>query len=452
MSQSHAANPIGTTVAERYEIIRALGHGAFGHTFLARDRVAERDVAVKVLDPRDRNVDLKARELFERECAVLRGMRHHGIPEVYDVLRQPWEGTLASFLVMEYVEGTSLARMIEEQQRLDPVEIVRLFLEMLGILEYLHDRVPPVLHRDIKPANVIVRVNGMPALVDFGSVRNVMLGPDDAGSTVAGTYGYMPYEQYMGQAVPASDLYALAATFLHVITGRPPREFMTPEGRIEVPGELPGQTQLQPVLARLLRPSPAERFSGARQVRQALMGAMLSGGGALVPVRRESPRSMVRSVVDVAALGEAPRALEGEAAALVDRVAYRMSDLLDTGSKRGDKPGFLDWAIIIVFSTLTVGTIPLIFYSIARARRRRVIRFVRDGTPGIAEVTAIELEPSAFGEKMARVNYQFEAGGSLHRDADRVVPNVAHRWLPGDSIQILYLPEEDYDSIIISTG
>lgn len=75
------------------------------------------------------------------------------------------------------------------------------------MLEYLHERVPPVLHRDIKPANIIVRTNGSPVLVDFGSVRQVFLSADESGSTVAGTYGYMPYVQYMGQASPASDLF-----------------------------------------------------------------------------------------------------------------------------------------------------------------------------------------------------------------------------------------------------
>src|SRR6185503_314055 len=120
--------------------------------------------------------------------------------------------------------------------------------ELLGVLDYLHSRVPPVLHRDIKPANLIVRPDGSIARVDFGAVRNVFRSPDEDGSTVVGTHGYMPYEQYMGQASPASDLYALGATLLHLITGRGPSEFATRDGAVEVPADLPGGPVLRNVV------------------------------------------------------------------------------------------------------------------------------------------------------------------------------------------------------------
>src|SRR5687768_8256087 len=256
-------------IADRYDIVRTLGQGAFGRTFLARDAQAGRLVAIKMLDTR--GAGLKAFELFEREAAVLRSLRHHGIPEIYEALRANWEGTEASFLVMEYVEGTSLAALIAESRHLEHAEVVHILLELLGILEYLHGRVPPILHRDIKPSNIIVRPNGFAAVVDFGSVRRVFLAPEESGSTVAGTYGYMPYEQYMGQASPSSDLYALAATILHLCTGRPPKDFMTAEGRIEVPGDVPADARLRAVISRMLRPSPPERFASAREVRQALL-------------------------------------------------------------------------------------------------------------------------------------------------------------------------------------
>src|SRR6185436_15532678 len=112
---STSAPPI---VGARDEILRALGHGAFGHTYLARDRDANRDVAIKLLDARGGH-DAKAYELFRREAEVLRGVRHHGIPEVYDTLQDSWNGAPATFLVMEYIEGTSLAQMIEEKRTLD---------------------------------------------------------------------------------------------------------------------------------------------------------------------------------------------------------------------------------------------------------------------------------------------------------------------------------------------
>ncbi|MGH7713557.1 MAG: serine/threonine-protein kinase, partial [Gemmatimonadaceae bacterium] len=215
-------------------MIRPLGAGGFAHTLLARDLRQNRSVALKVLRPRAAP-DWKVYELFEREGAVLRELRHPGVPAVYEAFRADWEGTDAAFLAMEYVEGTSLEQMIAEQRHVDPAVVLDLFAELLGVLDYLHTRAPPVLHRDIKPSNVIVRTDGAPVLVDFGAVRNVFRAPDESSSTVVGTYGYMPYEQYMGQASPASDLYALAATFLHLITWRPPSDFMTDDARLDVP-------------------------------------------------------------------------------------------------------------------------------------------------------------------------------------------------------------------------
>src|SRR5262245_35149068 len=144
-----------TKIADRYEVLETIGQGAFGRTFLARDTRADRTVAIKMLETR--NADWKAHELFEREAAVLRSLRHHGIPEVFEAVRASWNGSEASFLVMEHVEGMSLARMVAGERHVGPVDAVHLLLELLSILEYLHGRVPPILHRDIKPAHILVR-------------------------------------------------------------------------------------------------------------------------------------------------------------------------------------------------------------------------------------------------------------------------------------------------------
>lgn len=437
------AEGAGRTVAGRYQVLRTLGSGAFGHTFLARDGQAGRDVALKRLDARG-GAAWKALELFEREAAVLRAVRHHGIPQVHDVVHDDWDGAPATFLVMEYVEGTSLQAMIDAGQPLDPGEVLHLFLEMLGILEYLHGRVPPVLHRDIKPANVLVRPDGQPALVDFGSVRTALRGPDDAGSTVAGTYGYMPYEQHMGQATPASDLYALGATFLHLLTGRPPREWMGDDGRIQVPHPLPGDPRLEPVIARLLRPAPAERFASARDVRQALLAPM-------AVQRAADPHALALRAPVEALRAPGPRPIEGEMKELLRRATPGALELMDTSAKRGDRQGLLDWLSVGFFSMVTAGVLPLVFVGLSRARRRQLRRFIRDGVLAEAEVLEMGQEPTAFGEKVARVSYRFQADGAVHRDADRVLPALAHRWQPGDRILVLYLPHEDYQSVIIST-
>jgi serine/threonine protein kinase len=443
MSVADAEN----TIAGRYEIVRPLGRGAFARTLLARDLKEDRLVAIKALHPRA--VDQwKTYELFEREATTLRGLRHHGVPAVYDAFRTQWEDGETAFLVMEYVEGSSLAAIITERKHLDTGDVLHLFDEMLGVLDYLHTRAPPVLHRDIKPANVVVRPDGSPVLVDFGAVRSVFRAPDEAGSTVAGTYGYMPYEQLMGQASPASDLYALAATFLHVITGRTPPEFMSEAGRLEVPSSLPCGESVRAVLSRMLSPSPADRFRSARDVRS----AMLSGAVApvaSVSVMVQPPTSSALAPLD---LGPPRREITGEVWDLLQQVSHSTWQLMSPKEKPGTTWGLTDVLLAGFFSVVTAGILPAVFFSMARSRRRRFEEFLRDGTTGVARVLDIALEDVAFDVKLTRVRYEFEADGRTHRDADQVLTSIADRWDRGTEIHILYIPERAYDSVIISTS
>jgi serine/threonine protein kinase len=432
--------PVTSRLPDRYEFLRALGQGSFGHTLLARERAGGRLVAVKVLDART-IADWKESERFEREAAVLRSLRHQGIPEVYDLIRDEHSAATA-YLVMEFVDGVSLRQMIDEQRQFDPAAMLALFIELLSILEYLHARVPPVLHRDVKPANIIVRPNGLPVLVDFGSVRREVLAPDEFGSTIAGTYGYMPFEQYMGQASPASDLYALGATFLHLLTGRPPRDFMTQAGRIEVPDTIGGDPRMRAVIARLLRSSPAERFQSASDVRAALLAP------AALPV---VPARVLPAAIPELLLAPVPRASNAATTRLLNEIAPSALELMDGSAKRTDPPGVLEWLSLGFFSVVTAGILPLVFISMARARRRRLRRFFEQGIPAAAEIISIQVEKMSFEATIARVSYHFELDGAQHRDTDTVLPVIAGRWQPGDRIQILCIPEHDYDSVIIST-
>ena len=437
-------------VAERYEVIRLLGRGSFAHTLLARDLRLGRQVALKVLHPRGAS-DLKAYELFEREAAVLRDLRHPGVPAIHASFRAQWEGADAAFLVMEYIEGSSLAEFIAERRHLEHAEVMNLFVELLGVLDYLHSRVPPVLHRDIKPANLIVRPEGPPVLVDFGAVRNVFRSPDDDGSTVVGTYGYMPYEQYMGQASPASDLYALGATFLHLVTGRPPPEFMTTAGRLEIPPALPCGEPLRGLLVRMLAPAQADRFQSAREVRSALLWS--SAVGPPPPSEAVPSTDLVSRAPPLpVALGPVPRPLIGDNARLLRSVSYSPWQLMNTQARGREAPGIVDIVMLTFFSLITAGILPAIFFSLYFSRRKRYKRFVRYGLPATARVLDKQDEKIGFEEKLTRVRYEFEVDGRRRRGSDQVLPAIGEHWDKGDLIQILYLPERDFDSVIISTS
>ncbi|HEY7566802.1 MAG TPA: serine/threonine-protein kinase, partial [Gemmatimonadaceae bacterium] len=390
-------------VAGRYEIIRPLGAGGFARTLLARDLQQQRDVALKVLRPQTAP-DWKAYELFEREGAVLRELRHHGVPAVYETFRARWEGAEAAFLAMEYIDGVSLEQTIADRRHVDPVEVLNLFTELLGVLDYLHTRIPPVLHRDIKPANVIVRTDGAPVLVDFGAVRNVFRAPNESTSTVVGTYGYMPYEQYMGQASPSSDLYALAATFLHLITGRPPSDFMTEAARLEVPESLLCGEPLRRVLVRLLATTPGDRYATAKAARNALFAS----AAPLVVAEAASGNAVARIVeARMVELSPAPRELTGENAKLLDRLSHSMWELMEPEEKIGAKWTVADVLLVTFFSVVTIGILPAIFWSFAVRRRSRFKLFIAKGELAEARVLDITPKDTAFGVKLSKVRYEF---------------------------------------------
>jgi len=438
------ADPVlapGERIGSRYEIVRPLGRGGFARTFLARDLERGRDVALKTLLSRA-VTDLKSVELFEREATVLVGLRHRGVPEFVEFFRTGIGGGSAAVLVMEFIDGVSLAQVIAQRTVLAPPRVLELLLELLGVLDYLHTRVPTILHRDIKPANVIVRAEGDPVLVDFGAVRSVFRSAEESGSTVVGTYGYMPFEQYMGQASPASDLYALGATFLHLVTGRPPADFLHEEGRLDVPASLPGGEPLRGVIARLLEAAPTRRFATARGVREALLGTAAPAG---------STGTALAAAPTALALGPAPRELTGEAAARCAALAHSPWQLMDPRERSDGRWDLFDVASVVFFSLLTAGVLPLVFVGVARARRRRLRTFFRAGLPAVAAVLDFKEEEIAFGAKLTRVRYEFAAGGGTQRGSDLVLPFVADRWQAGDPIEVLYLPERDYDSVIVST-
>jgi serine/threonine protein kinase len=440
------------TLADRYEVVRQLGRGSFGQTLLARDFEQNRDVAIKVFDPKITS-DWKAQQLFEREAEVLRALRHHGVPEIYNYLRTERDGTTVALLVMEYIEGASIMQMIDERRVLDGETVMHLLLELLSVLEYLHGRVPPILHRDIKPSNIIVRPDGSPVLGDFGSVRRVFLAEDESGSTIAGTYGYMPYEQYMGQASPSSDLYALGATMLHLMTGRAPREFMNDHGSIQVP-DLPGDERVSAVLKRMLRTSPAERFVSARDARMALIGAtsaaiaMIASPAATTVAPLRTAAALAKSVERLPE--QLPRPIDGQTQKLFESLSPRVLSLLRSDLKPSDRLSGADMLAIGFFSLISMGIIPLIWVGNSRARKRRLRHFLRNGIEVIGEVRGIETETNSLGEKLGKVTYEFTANGDVHRDADRVPASIAQRWAPGHGIRLLYIPEEEFDSIIIS--
>ena len=238
----------------RFVIIGSLGEGAQGHTYDGVDKREGRAVAIKRFDVRFAKT-WKDAELAEREARVLQSLSHPRLPRYVDHFEQ--DGAL--YLVMEKIEGESLGALQKRGGALSEKEVVRLLHDASDVLEYLHGRTPPVIHRDLKPSNVIRRPDGSFAFVDFGAVRDKLR--PEGGSTIVGTFGYMAPEQFQGRALPASDVYAIAATALSMLTGRQPEDLPHKGLAIDVRGALGdrGGGALAQALTQMLDPDPDRR-------------------------------------------------------------------------------------------------------------------------------------------------------------------------------------------------
>ena len=226
-------------LAEKYQLHREIGHGAQGKVYLAKRLSDQNFVAIKELRI-DSLQNWKSYDLFWREVNTLKSLDIDGVAKFYDVVESLDDNVPCAYLVHQYIQGHSLAEMIRNGYRFDVKTIFNIALQILTILEKLHHHEPPIVHRDIKPSNIMIEQaeSGFKVyLIDFGAVANPLL--QKGGSTVAGTYGYMPPEQLMGKPVPASDIYALGAMIAGLLSGMEPGEMDIVDYRlaIEVPLE-----------------------------------------------------------------------------------------------------------------------------------------------------------------------------------------------------------------------
>jgi hypothetical protein len=266
----------------RYRILAEHGRGGFGVTYRGEREADGRPVIVKTL----RLAGLpgwKAFELFEREASVLRALRHRNIPAWIDDIAfedsgdsSPGSGGFA--LVMDLIPGRNLRDAIRTGG-LSSGEMLAWLRDVLEVLVFIHGRSPPLIHRDVNPKNIILRPDGSAALVDFGCVQAAFRSADTVSSTSAGTFGYSPLEQFIGQATAVSDLYSLGMTFLAASTGREPSQLPFVGLKVDVRRVLRAEPYLLSLIEAMVEPDPRFRVSGAAAALE-----VLGSGRPLLPV------------------------------------------------------------------------------------------------------------------------------------------------------------------------
>lgn len=284
-------NPIypGITLNNHYRIVRELGHGGFGRTYLAEDahRFNEPCVLKEFAPQVQGSYALqKSEELFEREAGVLYKLQHNQIPRFREMFRVSIIDRGYLFLVQDYVPGQTYRFLLDARKRQGlrfiEAEINQLLIQILPVLEYIHSL--GVIHRDISPDNLILRLSdGMPVLIDFGGVKEVAATVESlfaetnntpAPATRIGKLGYAPVEQMqMGIVYPHSDLYALAATVLVLLTGKEPHQLLDSQTlNWNWRADCSLSPNLSLVLDKMLAHQPSQRYSSAREVMLALSG------------------------------------------------------------------------------------------------------------------------------------------------------------------------------------
>lgn len=245
-----------TIIRNKYEIVKLIGNGATGEVLLAKDLHLERLVAIK---------KMAKIEESRKEMQVLRGLKHMGLPAIYDYFEDDQKGCL----VMEFIEGITMKQYLEKKGKPELDIAIDWMRQLAELLEYLHGQHPAILYRDLKPSNIMITPEGIMKLIDLGGVLQY----GDAGQkeqVCVGTPAYSAPEQWKGIHIEKTcDIFSFGAIFHELLTGvspqRPPYERKPlrqydksiPEG-------------LEKLIQKCTRENPKERYSSMSEVKKAL--------------------------------------------------------------------------------------------------------------------------------------------------------------------------------------
>ncbi|MEM8637193.1 MAG: serine/threonine-protein kinase [Cyanobacteria bacterium P01_G01_bin.54] len=261
-----------TRFRDRYLILRMLGRGGFGVTFLAQDThlPGQQFCVIKQLCPRvsEQRAMETARRRFKREAKILATLGSHSqIPMLLDYFVVDND----FYLVQEYVKGATLARLVRRQGPQPEAIVKRLLREILLLLNYVHQQ--SVIHRDIKPQNIILAQDRRLVLIDFGAVKAELSQLSDSsvkGMTThfVGTVGFAPPEQFSLRPVFASDIYALGVTCLYLLTGKAPLDFKSNPrtGELYWQDRVDISKRFEKILTRMLRPAVRDRYQTIEEI------------------------------------------------------------------------------------------------------------------------------------------------------------------------------------------
>jgi formylglycine-generating enzyme required for sulfatase activity len=262
--------PIGTILLDRYRIIRELGAGGMGRVYEAHDEKLDMPVAIKMLrDILSRDPGSVKRLIAEARHSML--LSHANVVRVHNFE----DGPTVKFLVMEYVEGDTLAHRLAREGRISEEETRKIAIEICRGLEHAHGK--KIIHRDLKPGNILLGKDGSIKVADFGIAR---LCRDSVSRLTSqhdsGTLLYMSPEQLDGESGEASDIYSLGVVLYEMLSGDPPfvSGEVTAQIRHKIPRSIEGVSEdLNRIVLKCLEKKPENRFASLRELHEEIEGA-----------------------------------------------------------------------------------------------------------------------------------------------------------------------------------
>jgi eukaryotic-like serine/threonine-protein kinase len=297
----------------RFVLERQIGAGGMARVFLGRDEVLDRPVAIKILREGLEDSEVGAR--FRREGRTAARLSHPNIVQVYDAGKGEFEGREVSYIVMEYVSGGDLKKLVSEKGPLAEKELARMGADVASGLARAHER--GVIHRDIKPQNILIDDHGRSKLTDFGVARALgATTPSTQTGSYLGTASYSSPEQLRGEEItPRSDVYSLGCTLYQAVVGEPPfsggslevanQQLTKPPTPPRARGAVLSEPFEELILACLAK-DPADRpDTSSVQQRLLRLSALSSGAVSSTPAVGEAARSLAEAAREVGAAGVA---------------------------------------------------------------------------------------------------------------------------------------------------
>ncbi len=271
----------------KYQVSTLIGRGGMGAVYLGRQDALDRPVAIKILPPGLEQIDPAYGARFRQEAMSLAKLNHPGIVAVYDFGRTE-QGLW--YIVMEYVDGTDVGRMLEQQGRVRSKDAMAITAHVCDALAYAHAR--GIIHRDIKPANILIGTNGVVKVADFGLAKTWQAGASSLtiSGHAMGTPHYIAPEALTAEGTvdARADVYALGVMLYHMLTGDLPRGLFEPASH-----KIKGLDQrFDPIITQALKNDPAQRYQGVEAMRRDLDALLTRPVVKVDPAAAQAPAAL----------------------------------------------------------------------------------------------------------------------------------------------------------------